>query len=135
MALYHGLAYARTLATPDTVVLCTPAEPYVCLGYHQDLEREIEPRLLPGAGLPVLRRETGGGAVYLDSSQLLRAMGVRGERLPLAVGRRSSCSAVRWSRATASSASRRSSGRRTTCTRAARRSRAPGPRRSARRKC
>jgi lipoate-protein ligase A len=69
-ALYHGLAYARTLATPDTVVLCTPAEPYVCLGYHQDLEREIDLAYCREAGLPVLRRETGGGAVYLDRHQL-----------------------------------------------------------------
>ena len=40
-ALYHGLAHARTADSPDTVVLATPGEPYVCIGYHQNLEHTI----------------------------------------------------------------------------------------------
>ena len=68
--IYHGLAYARTDATPDTVVLATPGEPYVCIGFHQDVEREVDLEFCRRRGLPVLRRETGGGAVYLDRDQL-----------------------------------------------------------------
>ena len=68
--IYHGLAYARTEATPPTIVLATPAEPYVCVGFHQDIEAEIDLEYCASNDLPVLRRETGGGAVYLDSDQL-----------------------------------------------------------------
>ncbi|MAE76976.1 MAG: ligase [Planctomycetes bacterium] len=68
--LYHGLAHARTDDSPNTVVLATPAEPYVCIGYHQDVEREVDVEFCQRQGLPILRRETGGGVVYLDDQQL-----------------------------------------------------------------
>jgi lipoate-protein ligase A len=68
--IYHGLAYARTDETPDTVVLVTPREPYACVGLHQDLEYEVDLDYCAQRALPVLRRETGGGAVYLDRDQL-----------------------------------------------------------------
>ena len=62
-SVYHGLAYARTEATPDTIVIARPAEAYVCIGFHQDLEHEVELNFCRARGLSVLRRETGGGAV------------------------------------------------------------------------
>ena len=80
--LYHGLAHARTEATPDTVVLTTPASPYVCIGYHQSLEREIDLEHCAARGLPVFRREVGGGAVYLDSDQLFVQWVMGEQRLP-----------------------------------------------------
>ena len=88
-ALYHGLARALE---EDTVVLCTPGEPYVCIGFHQDPEHELDLAFCRDAGLPVLRRETGGGAVYLDRDQLFVQWimgGVMGEsRLPARVDAR-----------------------------------------------
>ncbi len=50
-ALYHGLAYARTAATPDTVVLATPGEEYVCIGFHQDAAEELDLDYCRAAGL------------------------------------------------------------------------------------
>jgi lipoate-protein ligase A len=87
-AIYHGLAHARTAQTPDTIVLATPAEPYVCIGFHQDLEAEIDLAYCRERSLPVLRRETGGGAVYLDHDQLFVQWVMAPESLPLRIEER-----------------------------------------------
>ena len=68
--IFHGLAHARGENTPDTIVLVTPREPYVCIGFHQDLEHEVDVDFCREWSLPVVRRETGGGAVYCDAEQL-----------------------------------------------------------------
>ena len=86
--IYHGLAYARTQATPPTIVLATPAEPYVCVGFHQNIEAEIDLEYCASQGLPVLRRETGGGAVYLDSNQLFVQWVMGSDELPARLDRR-----------------------------------------------
>ncbi|MDD3249828.1 MAG: hypothetical protein PHF23_05630 [Smithellaceae bacterium] len=63
---YHALAYLGR----EGLILCYPAEPYVCLGLHDDLEQEIDQEFCQSACLPLFRRETGGGVVYLDSRQI-----------------------------------------------------------------
>jgi lipoate-protein ligase A len=59
-----------TEETPDTIILVTPSRPYVCIGYHQELEKEVDLDYCRAAGMPVYRREVGGGAVYLDEGQM-----------------------------------------------------------------
>ncbi len=68
--IYHAVAYALSPDSPDTIILVGPTQPYVCIGYHQDLEQEVELDYCRDRGLPVTRREVGGGAVYLDAGQL-----------------------------------------------------------------
>ncbi len=68
--IYHAVGYALAADTPDTIILVAPERPYVCIGYHQDLEREVDLAFCRQRGLPVARREVGGGAVYLDAGQL-----------------------------------------------------------------
>ena len=65
-AIYHGIAYAMNPDTPDTIILVGPTDPYLCIGYHQELEKEVDADDGRQAGLPIYRREVGGGAVYLD---------------------------------------------------------------------
>lgn len=69
-AVYHALAYAMNEDTPDTVLFVTTHEPYVSIGYHQDATLEVDLDFCATQGLPVIRREVGGGAVYLDRDQV-----------------------------------------------------------------
>lgn len=64
--LYHALP--RTGGSG--VILLSPATPYVCIGYHQDAAQEVDLDFCRAHGIPVFRREVGGGAVYLDGNQL-----------------------------------------------------------------
>ena len=68
--VYHAVAHGMTDATPDTIILVGPDRPYVCIGYHQDPEKEVDLAYCAAHDLPVYRREVGGGAVYLDAGQV-----------------------------------------------------------------
>jgi lipoate---protein ligase len=68
-ALWHGLADAISPADDPVLSFCRPAEAYVCVGYHRRLD-ELDLDACRELGLPVLRRQIGGGPVYLDSEQL-----------------------------------------------------------------
>ena len=63
---YHALAHLGR----QGLILCSPAEPYVSVGYFQDPAQELDLDHCRRVGLPVFRREVGGGAVYLDRYQL-----------------------------------------------------------------
>lgn len=78
---YHALAYLGR----EGIIICRPAEPYVCLGLHNDLDQEIDQEFCQSTNLPLLRRETGGGVVYLDSRQIFYQMVLHRENnlLPL----------------------------------------------------
>ena len=65
-AIYHAQAH---LGLP-ALNLLWPGEPYVCLGRFQDLELEVDVPECRQRGLPIVRREVGGGAVYLDAGQV-----------------------------------------------------------------
>jgi len=56
--------------SPNTLILLQPDSPYACLGYHQDLEKELDLEFCEEAGLPIIRRSQGGGATYLDRDQV-----------------------------------------------------------------
>jgi hypothetical protein len=62
-AFYEAVAEAvHRGVSPNTLILVQPASPYACIGYHQDLEREMDLDYVEEAGLPVIRRSQGGGA-------------------------------------------------------------------------
>jgi lipoate-protein ligase A len=87
-AIYHGVAYAQQADTPDTVILVGPTDPYVCIGYHQELDKEVDVAYCREAGLPIFRREVGGGAVYLDRGQVFTQWIFHGPALPAALEER-----------------------------------------------
>lgn len=81
-AAYHAVAYAMEEDALDTVLLVTSDRPYVSVGYHQDAAREVDLEFCAAHGLPVIRREVGGGAVYLDRNQVFCQWIFHRERLP-----------------------------------------------------
>ena len=64
--LYHSLPHIGR----EEVILCSPATTYVCIGYFQDAEQEVDLEFCREQSIPVFRREVGGGATYLDGEQL-----------------------------------------------------------------
>ena len=64
--IYHALAELGR----EALTLVSPATPYVCIGFHQDAEQEVDLDFCQKNNIPVFRRNLGGGAVYLDGNQL-----------------------------------------------------------------
>jgi lipoate---protein ligase len=64
--IYHALAELGW----EALSLVSPATPYVCIGFHQDVEQEVDLSYCNAENIPVFRRDVGGGAVYLDGDQL-----------------------------------------------------------------
>ena len=86
--VYHAVAHAMTLTVPDTIILVSPADPYVCIGCHQDIEKEVDLSYCEENGLPVVRREVGGGATYLDSMQVFTQWVFHRDHLPSGIEER-----------------------------------------------
>ncbi|MFQ5637081.1 MAG: biotin/lipoate A/B protein ligase family protein [bacterium] len=86
--VYHGVAASRTDESPDTILFVYPEEPYVCIGLHQELKKEVDVEFCRANNIPVVRREVGGGAVYLDSDQLFTQWVIHPDRLPMRLDRR-----------------------------------------------
>jgi lipoate-protein ligase A len=63
--IYHALARLNR----ESLCLVSPSTPYVCIGYHQQADSDVDLDYCEKNNLPVFRREVGGGAVYLDGDQ------------------------------------------------------------------
>lgn len=84
-SIYHGIAYAMRPGDPDTITLMSPDAPYVCVGFHQEVAKEIDVDYCRANGIPIARREIGGGAVYLDHGQIFWHVIFQREHLPLSI--------------------------------------------------
>ncbi|MCX6642839.1 MAG: lipoate--protein ligase [Candidatus Bathyarchaeota archaeon] len=68
---YEAVAKAVSRGkSPNTLIMLNPGAPYVCVGYHQDVEKEIDSAYCKENELPIIRRGQGGGATYLDGNQV-----------------------------------------------------------------
>jgi lipoate---protein ligase len=86
--IYHAVAYALDESSPDTIIIVAPTEPYVCIGFHQELDKEVDVEYCRAHGLPIYRREVGGGAVYLDKNQVFTQWVFHHASLPTDLGER-----------------------------------------------
>ena len=82
-AIYHALAERMDQDGEDTIIICRPNQPYLCLGYHQVFESVFDPRECQARGLPVIRRRLGGGATYLDQNQIFYQCIFHHSRMPV----------------------------------------------------
>ncbi|HLB45625.1 MAG TPA: biotin/lipoate A/B protein ligase family protein [Anaerolineales bacterium] len=85
-SVYHALAKLMTRDAPDTIVLARPLQPYLCIGYHQELASVLDRAVCAQMGLPIVRRRVGGGATYLDRQQLFYQCVFHHTRVPAMVG-------------------------------------------------
>jgi len=85
---YEAVAKAVDEGTsPNTLILVQPSSPYVCVGFHQEMEKEVNIEYCRSNNLPIIRRSQGGGTVYLDSKQIFYQAVASGksEVIPLSV--------------------------------------------------
>jgi len=66
MLVFHALARLGF----EGVVIVSPSIPLASIGYFQDAAKEIDLDYCKKAQIPVMRREVGGGATYLDENQI-----------------------------------------------------------------
>lgn len=66
MTVFHALARLNI----EALVLVSPEQPLVSVGYFQDTQRVLDVEACRRMGLPVIRREVGGGTVLLDKNQI-----------------------------------------------------------------
>jgi lipoate-protein ligase A len=66
MLVFHTLARMGI----EALVIVSPQNPLVSIGYFQDAAQEIDIPYCRAAGIPFMRREVGGGATYLDENQI-----------------------------------------------------------------
>jgi lipoate-protein ligase A len=66
MLCFHALAHLGR----EGLMLVSPATTIACVGYFQDTREVIDLDFCLRNGLEVMRREVGGGATLLDSSQV-----------------------------------------------------------------
>ena len=69
-SVYEAIAkYVGMGRAVPTIVFVYPSHPYVCIGVHQLLDLEVDIEFCRSRGIAVVRRQVGGGAVYLDENQ------------------------------------------------------------------
>ena len=66
MLIFHALARMGV----EALNIVWPDKPFVSIGYFQDAGLEVDLDYCRREGLPVFRREVGGGTVYLDRNQI-----------------------------------------------------------------
>jgi lipoate-protein ligase A len=83
----YGIADALAAGGEPIVVLADPIEPFLSVGANQDIERTIDLSYCCEAGIRVIRRRLGGGAIYIDRDQLMFHIIVPLGRAPLPASR------------------------------------------------
>lgn len=83
---YENLAFEQELLRTGTPFLFTHRDaPCVSVGFNQDIEAEVDAALAKELGVDIVRRQSGGGAVYRDEGCVAFSMAVPRDILPRAM--------------------------------------------------
>jgi lipoate-protein ligase A len=66
MLIFHALARLGF----EGLIIVSPKRPLASIGYFQDATKEVDLEYCKKMNIPVMRREVGGGATYLDGNQV-----------------------------------------------------------------
>jgi len=83
ITLFHALARLGY----EGLVITSPSETYVSVGYFDRTEEILDVERCKKRGIPIIRREIGGGAVLLDEGQVFYQLILkrRSEKLPFRI--------------------------------------------------
>ncbi len=73
MLIFHALARMGR----EGLILVSPAEPIVSIGYFQDARKVADLEYCQAHGISVMRREIGGGTTFLDENQIFFQLVIR----------------------------------------------------------
>jgi lipoate-protein ligase A len=79
--LWHAVAAGVGRGGPPTLSFVRTSAPYVSVGFHRSLD-EVDRSVCRARGWPVLRRQVGGGPVFMDRDQLCFQVSVPAADLP-----------------------------------------------------
>jgi lipoate-protein ligase A len=82
MTVFHAMAYAGE----EGLVIVSPAEPIVSLGFFQRAETSVNRAYCQEKGLGLIRREVGGGTTLLDRNQVFYQLVFRADDPRFAAG-------------------------------------------------
>jgi len=85
-ALWHGIASAMREGDDPVLSLCRPDDAYVGIGYHRRLD-ELDLAATRRQRVRVIRRQIGGGPVWLDRDQLFFQLTMPARSAPAVVDR------------------------------------------------
>jgi len=51
--------------SPNTIILVSPASPYVCIAVHQELEKEVDVPYCEAHSIPIINHKGGEGVFLL----------------------------------------------------------------------
>ncbi|RLJ71412.1 lipoate-protein ligase A [Hydrogenivirga caldilitoris] len=83
ITLFHAMARLGY----EGLIITSPAETYVSVGYFDKTQDIVDLKKCRDIGIPIIRREVGGGAVLLDESQVFYQLIIkrRSEKLPFKI--------------------------------------------------
>ena len=87
-SIYHGLAHNLGPNDDDIIVTAHPSDRYMCIGYFHDAMQQLDITYCRNNNIPIIRRETGGGTVLIDSGQLFIQWIFHPNKLPARVDQR-----------------------------------------------